>query len=165
MSDLSPAVSLEDRRARLLQAINWYQALGYRVVSQTDTTAQLVRPKRFSCLLASLTFLCFGIGIIFYLFIYMAMRDSTMYIVVDDDGIVSYNGRVPASRSDRPPSSLSVQFREMVQGFSGTTVGTRLIGLWDSGIGGRLSIAISVGTVVFMCVLFAAVSVLAQRVQ
>ena len=52
-----------------LQAhIAWYVRGGYRVVSQTDTTAQLVKPKEFSFGWAVFWFLFFGVGVLVYLF-------------------------------------------------------------------------------------------------
>jgi len=58
-----------------LQAeINQYVRKGYQVVSQTETTAQLVKPKRFSLVWF---FLFFGI---FYLPYYIAKRDKTVYL-------------------------------------------------------------------------------------
>jgi len=40
-----------------------YTQRGYRVLSRTDTSAQLLRPKKFSFLWALLWFLLFGIGL------------------------------------------------------------------------------------------------------
>lgn len=59
---------------------------GYRVVSQTDTTAQLVRPKGFSCLWATLWFLLFGIGLLVYVFYYMGKEDDVAYVSIDQWG-------------------------------------------------------------------------------
>ena len=56
---------------------------GYRVIEQTAVSAQMVRPKKFSCLLASLSFLLFGVGILFYLFYYWSQKDSTVYLQWD----------------------------------------------------------------------------------
>ena len=47
-----------------------YIRRGFRVVSRSDSTAQMVKPKTFSLLWAFLWFLLFGIGIIVYLFYY-----------------------------------------------------------------------------------------------
>lgn len=81
-------VSLAERRAILQGVIAKFVRQGYRVVSQTDTTAQLVRPKRFSLLWAALWFLFFGIGLLVYLIYYMAKRDSQIYLGVDAYGKV-----------------------------------------------------------------------------
>ena len=79
----------EQRREILQQRINQYIRQGYRVVSQTDTTAQLIKPKQFSCLWATLWFLLFGIGILVYLFYYASKRDEQIYLEVDIYGGVT----------------------------------------------------------------------------
>ena len=80
--------STEQRRETLQQRINQYIRQGYRVVSQTDTTAQLIKQKQFSCLWATLWFLLFGIGILIYLFYYASKRDEQIYLEVDIYGRV-----------------------------------------------------------------------------
>jgi len=82
------AHSLDERRAILQEVIIHYTEKGWRVVSQTDTTAQLIHPKEFSCLLAGCSLLLFGIGFLFYIFAYLAERDLSAYIVVDKYGRV-----------------------------------------------------------------------------
>ena len=81
-------VSLEARKQALTAAIARYVRQGYRVVNQTDTTAQLVRPKQFSCLWATLWFLVFGIGLLIYIFYYMSKKDDILYLIVDEFGRV-----------------------------------------------------------------------------
>lgn len=71
----------------LTKEIKKYVKSGYRVVNQTNTTAQLVRPKRFSCLWASLWFLALGIGLIFYLFYYKGKSDDIIYLEVIDNKV------------------------------------------------------------------------------
>ncbi len=83
----SRGLSIEQRREILQREINKYIRQDYRVISQTDTTAQLVRPKRFSCL----WFLIWAfllIGWIFYLAWYLTKRDEQIYIEVDINGRV-----------------------------------------------------------------------------
>jgi len=80
---------LESRKTALQGRINHYLSQGYRVVSQTDTTAQLVRPKKFSCLIALLSVLAVGIGFIIYIFWYMGKKDDTVYLTVDEQARVS----------------------------------------------------------------------------
>lgn len=53
---------------------------GYVVTVQDTTTAQLVRRKQFSCLVATLSFFFFGIGFFIYLFYFLAQRDETIYL-------------------------------------------------------------------------------------
>lgn len=71
---------------KLENEISKYVKQGYRVVSKSDNSAQLVKPKRFSLLWASAWFLLFGIGLIFYLFYFARQKDQTIYLSVDDKG-------------------------------------------------------------------------------
>lgn len=65
------------------EQIAYYARYGFRVQYQTATTAQLVRPKSFSFVWASLWFIFgFGIGIFFYLFYYMSKQDEMRYLEV-----------------------------------------------------------------------------------
>jgi hypothetical protein len=81
----SKPISDEARRKILQQEINRYVLSGYRVVSQTDTTAQLVRPKQFSCLWFLINAFLI-IGWIFYLLWYWSQQDEQIYIEVDRFG-------------------------------------------------------------------------------
>ena len=81
-------VSLETRQAALQQAIGEYLAQGYRVLSQTDTTAQLVKPKQFGTLWFILWLLT-GVLWIVYLAYYLAVkREGKVYLQVDPQGFV-----------------------------------------------------------------------------
>lgn len=84
----STEISLDARRTILQGHINRYLAQGFRVVSQTDTTAQLIKPKQFSCVIAALSLLLVGIGFLIYVFWYWASKDQTVYIQVDPFGRV-----------------------------------------------------------------------------
>jgi hypothetical protein len=53
---------------------------GYTVTVQDQTSAQLIRKKRFSCLIATLGLLTFTIGFWLYLFYFLAQRDETIYL-------------------------------------------------------------------------------------
>jgi hypothetical protein len=53
---------------------------GYTVTVQDKTSAQLVRKKQFSCLVATLGLLTFTIGFWLYLFYFLAQRDETIYL-------------------------------------------------------------------------------------
>jgi len=80
-------ISIERRREILQNEINRYIRQRYRVVSQTDTTAQLIRPKSFS----RLWFLIWAlllIGWIFYLAWYWMKRDDQVYLEVDENGLI-----------------------------------------------------------------------------
>ncbi len=53
---------------------------GYVVVSQDATSAQLVRKKTFSFLIAFLSLFVFGFGFLLYLIWYLAKRDDLIYL-------------------------------------------------------------------------------------
>lgn len=79
---------METIHPALQKEIQRYVKQGYQVISQTSTSAQLVKPKKFSCLIASLSFLLVGIGLIFYLFWYASQKDTILYLQVDESGRV-----------------------------------------------------------------------------
>ena len=72
----------------LQEHIGWYVRQGYRVVSQTETSAQLVRPKQFSIMWFLLGLLAVGVGAVLYIIYYMMKRDATVYLTVQPDGTV-----------------------------------------------------------------------------
>ena len=74
------------REALLDREVQKYVRWGYRVVSRTPTTAQLVRPKRFSLILALLGLCLAVVGLVVYVLLYMAARDSQVYLTVDING-------------------------------------------------------------------------------
>lgn len=76
--------------------IQAYVGQGYRVTSQTETTAQLVKPKQFSCGLAIVLLLLAVLPFILYVIVYAASKDQTRFIVVLPDGkfqVTSENGQ------------------------------------------------------------------------
>jgi tetratricopeptide (TPR) repeat protein len=80
-------LTIEERSAILEQTIRVYQKSGWRLIARTETTAQLYKPKQFSCCLAViLVFLI--IGIILYLIYYLTKKDSAVYIEVNEYGKV-----------------------------------------------------------------------------
>jgi len=76
----------EGRSAILDREIAKYIKRGYRVTARTPTTAQLLRPKKFSRFWALAWFLCFGVGILVYLIYYWSKRDDTLYLEIDPAG-------------------------------------------------------------------------------
>lgn len=74
------------RESLLDQEIQGYVRRGYRVVGRTPTTAQLVKPKQFSLLLALLGLLFVVVGLVVYLLIYLTMHDIQVYLEVDAKG-------------------------------------------------------------------------------
>ena len=86
---MQETLTLDARKQILEREIVKYSKRGYRVVNRTDTTAQMVKPRQFSCLAATLWTLLFGIGLIFYLFYYLAKKEDVVYLSVDERGRVS----------------------------------------------------------------------------
>ena len=76
---MAEPVPLEERSAILDAVVMKYARIGYEVRSRTQTTVQLVKPKKFSFIWALVWFLLFGIGLIIYLLYYWASasRGST----------------------------------------------------------------------------------------
>ena len=83
-------LSLEERSAILDVAVMKYVRMGYEVRSRTQTTVQLVKPKKFSFFWALVWFLLFGIGLIVYLLFYWSERDQTIYLEVDEHGTINF---------------------------------------------------------------------------
>lgn len=65
------------RREWLQRSISNYLKQGYRVVSQTEFTAQMVKPRSFGCLWLTISLLSLGLGLLLYLF---WARDQTVYL-------------------------------------------------------------------------------------
>lgn len=81
--------SPEARRAALQQRISKYVRDQYRVVSQTDYTAQLVKPKRFSLIWAIIWLILAVIPFLLYLGYHVFLkRESQVYLTVDEQGRV-----------------------------------------------------------------------------
>jgi len=82
-------MDIQQRRDILQREIAGYVKRGFVVQSQTDTTAQLIKRKKFSFLWALLWFLLAGVGLVVYLIWYAAKRDQSVYLSVDEAGRVS----------------------------------------------------------------------------
>jgi hypothetical protein len=80
--------------------IRRYTAAGYRVVSQTSTSAQLVKPKTFSLVWSILWFLVCGVGVLVYIFYYLAKQDTIVHLSLNDDGTVRAQSRHRLARPD-----------------------------------------------------------------
>ena len=90
MIEESPqAVSVETRRAALQNEIGAYVRNGYHVVSQTDTTAQLIKPKQFGMIwFLAWLFLTF-FGAFFYVLYHASIKkEGQAYLQVDELGVV-----------------------------------------------------------------------------
>jgi hypothetical protein len=79
-------LTIDERRAILQRMIQHYVRQGYHVVNQTDTTAQMLKPKTFSLFWALMWFLMLGLGLIVYLLWYWAKRDQVVYLSVNEYG-------------------------------------------------------------------------------
>lgn len=80
MAKVNPAWLISKNPGDLKAQIRHAVQFGFHPVSQDATTAHLLRKKKFSCLFATLSFLCFGIGFFVYLFYYLAKRDDEIYL-------------------------------------------------------------------------------------
>ena len=74
--------------AALQTQINEYARQGYIVQSQTETSAQLVKPKSFSFLWAFLWFLLLGIGLLIYIIYYLSKKDQAVYLYVENGQVL-----------------------------------------------------------------------------
>ncbi len=82
-------MDIQQRRDILQREITGYVKRGFVVQSQTDTTAQLIKRKKFSFLWAFVWLLAAGVGLVVYLIWYAAKRDQAVYLAVDEAGRVS----------------------------------------------------------------------------
>lgn len=83
----------EQERATILDAeVARYARVGFRVAVRTPTTAQMVRPKRFSLGWALLWLLVVLIGFVIYLLYYLSKRDELVYLAVDERGLLRAEG-------------------------------------------------------------------------
>ena len=74
-------LSAQEASAILDREVAKYVERGFRVISRTDATAQLVKPKSFSMLwFFILMFTLIGWG--FYVVYYLAKKDETIYLQV-----------------------------------------------------------------------------------
>ncbi len=78
-------MSIEKRRDILQNAISGYIELGYELMNQTDTSAQLKKPKKFSWLMFLLT-IWIAVGIIYVVYYVAFKKDEVVYMQVDSSG-------------------------------------------------------------------------------
>ena len=88
LGESEPEVSSAIQSEKLEQNIAQYVRQGYRVMSRTEKSAQLMRPKEFSFFAALLWFLVFGVGLLIYIFYYLAKSDNVVYLRVTPSGTV-----------------------------------------------------------------------------
>ena len=90
MSEPTPSppfeITREARQAVLQNAIAGYLRSGFHVVSQTEFTAQLLKPKKFGCFLFVILFILAVLPAIIYVAYYASKKDETVYLEVDAAG-------------------------------------------------------------------------------
>jgi len=90
-------MEIAERKSILEECIAYYVKDGYRIASQTETSAQMVKPKQFSGCLAVILLLLFLLPFIIYILYYLSQKDKTTYIQIDERGkitITNENGVV-----------------------------------------------------------------------
>ena len=108
--EVPPAeVSLAQRTTALNEAIAHFTAQGFRVVTKSQTSAQLMRPKQFSWLAAILSLLLLGIGFLIYRVYYLGQKDETIFLEVTSDGTVLKDGHPFSSAIETPPLKPAVE--------------------------------------------------------
>ena len=81
-------MSLSERTYILDSEVERYVRRGYRFVSGTPTTAQLVKPKEFSFLWATVWLFVLVIGLVVYILYYTSKKDDLIHLEVDVYGTV-----------------------------------------------------------------------------
>ncbi len=96
-------------RLTMQELIRHRVAQGYRVVSQTERTAQLVKPKSFNALVFVILLLLCLFPAVVYIAMYAAEKDRTFYLEVDDKGTLRQNGSVASlSPAESRPSGVAL---------------------------------------------------------
>lgn len=85
MSNQNNSIQYPIDESTLNKIVNCYVEKGFSVVSQTDTSVQLVRKKSFSCLLATILFLLAFLPFFIYLFYYLGKKDQTIFIQITNN--------------------------------------------------------------------------------
>lgn len=85
-------LSEEQREAILEKQIQNFAKKGFRVLSQTKTTAQLVKPKQFNAIGAFVLLVLFILPLVIYVLSYLGEQDQQLHLAVDRKGAVSVTG-------------------------------------------------------------------------
>jgi rubredoxin len=86
---MSTVLSEAERATLLDDQIERFAWGGWRLTTRTPTTAQLVKPKQFSAVAAILWFLVCGVGVLVYLFLYLAQQDEMVILTIREQGQVN----------------------------------------------------------------------------
>jgi hypothetical protein len=90
MQQVEPRTLSEAERSAILdREMQMYLANGFRVVSRTPATAQLLKAKSFNAGYAILGALFLLIGLVIYVLIYLGQKDVTVSLSVDEQGAIS----------------------------------------------------------------------------
>ncbi len=121
---------MTDAKAKeLLHAtIGEFVVRGFTISAQTETTVQMVKPRRFDFLPALLWFLVFGVGVLIYVFYYMSKRDETVYIRIHGDEVV-IDGQAPAGQEPLARQGLDALNRWVFYGIVSILVVIIVVGL------------------------------------
>lgn len=77
----------------LQSEIQKYVSAGFLIVHQTETTAQLRKPKQFNFgIFLVLGILLFIVGAILYVAWYASQNDEVVYLTLDNEGVVHASG-------------------------------------------------------------------------
>ena len=121
-------LTTDERCAILDKAVQRYVKQGFRVVSRTDTTAQLVKPKSFGCLWILLALLTLGLalwipletlarGTSYLVLVVFALANAALLLIkrtqATPEGIINNPRWVPAIGLI---SSLGLVFFQLVSG-------------------------------------------------
>lgn len=86
---MATAVSAAERQAALAARIGQYVGQQYRVVSQSEYAAQLVKPKRFSALWFLLWLVLAVVPAVLYVGYHVFLkRERQVYLIVDEQGAI-----------------------------------------------------------------------------
>ncbi len=92
-----PRITTPEQCKNILQTeIDRHLREGFRVLSQTDFTAQLVKPKKFSggwIIAAILGLLFWVVGAVVVVILYALTSEETIHISVSSTGLISYDGK------------------------------------------------------------------------
>lgn len=83
------------RSEPLEREIESYLSRGFRVLSRTDTTAQLIKPRRYDPTWGCLGFLTFGVFWVIGLLVFLMSKDQLVYLSLDASGQVLIDNKTP----------------------------------------------------------------------
>lgn len=88
---MAQTLTTEERANILQHEVQKYIKDGWRVQSSTPTTAQLVKPKRFSFLFFVILLILMVLPAILYVVWFAVKRDEAVYLSVDENGKITRN--------------------------------------------------------------------------